>query len=121
MAGTQTAGFDLVLQFSEEAYQELLGVFFDTSGLIPRLVDLIPGLEAEDFSLTVSLDRPTDVPLTPPAENPLDLRLVLGQGAAAATFRRASAARAGSSSRCSAIPEQRWASAKSGSAPCASA
>ena len=87
MAGTQTAGFDLVLQFSEEAYQELLGVFFDTSGLIPRLVDLIPGLEAEDFSLTVSLDRPTDVPLTPPAENPLDLRLVLGQGAAAATFR----------------------------------
>ncbi len=87
MAGTQTAGFDLVLQFSEEAYQELLGVFFDTSGLIPRLVDLVPGLEAEDFSLTVSLDRPTDVPLTPPAENPLDLRLVLGQGAAAATFR----------------------------------
>ena len=30
MGGTQTAGFDLVLQFSEEAYQDLLGVFFDT-------------------------------------------------------------------------------------------
>jgi hypothetical protein len=88
MSGAQTAGFDLVMQFSEDAYQELLGVFFDTSGLIPRLVALIPGLDAEDFTLSVSLDRPTDVALTPPdAESPLDIRLVLGQGAGAATLR----------------------------------
>jgi hypothetical protein len=88
MAGTQTAGFDLVMQFSEDALQELLGVFFDSSGIIPRLVDLIPTLDGSEFTLSVSLDRPTDVTLDPPgAENPLDIRLGLGTGGSLATLR----------------------------------
>ena len=45
MAGTETARFDLVMQFSEEAYQEVLGVFFDNGGLLSQIVDLIPGLD----------------------------------------------------------------------------
>lgn len=87
MAGTQTAGFDLVMQFSEDAYRELLGVFFDESGILGSIVDLIPGVEADEFTIDVSLDRPTDVTLPGAAENPLDIQMGLGEGGSLASLR----------------------------------
>lgn len=87
MAGTQTAGFDLVMQFSEEAYRELLGVFFDESGIFGSIVDLIPGVDADEFTIDVSLDRPTDVTLPTTAENPLDIQLGIGEGGSLASLR----------------------------------
>lgn len=87
MAGTQTAGFDLVMQFSEEAYRELLGVFFDESGIFGSIVDLIPGVDADEFTIDASLDRPTDVTLPADAENPLDIQLGIGEGGSLATLR----------------------------------
>jgi hypothetical protein len=87
MSGTQTAGFDLVMQFSEEAYEELLGVFFDESGILGSIVDLIPGVESNEFTIDVSLDRPTDVTLPADAENPVDIRLGIGVGGSLASLR----------------------------------
>jgi hypothetical protein len=87
MAGTQTSGFDLVMQFSEEAYEELLGVFFDESGILGSIVDLIPGVESNEFTIDVSLDRPTDITLPAGAENPVDIRLGIGVGGSLATLR----------------------------------
>ena len=87
MAGTETAGFDLVMQFSEEAYHELLGVFFDESGIIGRIVDLIPGVDANEFTLDVALDRPTDVGLPAGVQNTLDILLGLGESGSVATLR----------------------------------
>jgi hypothetical protein len=87
MAGTQTAGFDLVMQFSESAYRELLGVFFDESGILGSIVDLIPGVDANEFTIDVSLDQPTDVTLPSGAENPLDIQMGIGAGGSLASLR----------------------------------
>ncbi len=87
MAGTETAGFDLVMQFSEDAYQELLGIFFDEGGIINNIVDVIPGVDDNAFTLDIALDRPTDVGLDAAAENPIDIRLGIGEGGGLATVR----------------------------------
>lgn len=87
MSGTQTSGFDLVIQFSEEAYADLLGVFFGSGGLIGRIADLIGLGETELFTLALSIDRPQDVTLPPEAENVLDIYLGLGENGGLATVR----------------------------------
>ena len=74
MAGQQSAGFDLVMEYSETPLQDVLGVAFDTSDFLCTLLDLLT-IPCEGFALSVSLDRPTDVTLTPAQTDAVDIQL----------------------------------------------
>jgi hypothetical protein len=74
MAGQQSAGFDLVMEFSESPLQDLLGVAFDTSNFLCTLLSPL-GIPCEGFAISVSLDRPTDLPLTPAQTDAVDIQL----------------------------------------------
>lgn len=88
MAGTETARFDFGVQFSELAWNDLLGPIFDEGGVVGELVDLLFGFAGDpDFTFTVSLDRPTDVAIPADAENPLDLNFAFSVGGFNATVR----------------------------------
>lgn len=88
MPGTETARFDLGVQFSELAWNDLLGPIFDEGGVVGELVDLLLGFAGDpDFTFTVSLDRPTDVTIPADAQNPLDLNFAFSIGGLNVTVR----------------------------------
>lgn len=79
MSGQQTHGYDLVVEFAEQAYQQLLSVVFDTGGFL--LGTILGGLgiqldPATPFSVTVSFDRPGGLP--PGATDVVDIQVLLG-------------------------------------------
>lgn len=79
MSGEQTHGYDLVVEFAEQAYQQLLSVVFDTGGFL--LGTILGGLgihldPATPFSVTVSFDRPGGLP--PAATDVVDIHVLLG-------------------------------------------
>ena len=74
MGGQQSAGFDLVMEFSEKPLQDVLGVAFDTSNFLCDLLSVL-NLPCQGFTLSVSLDRPTDVPLTADQTNAVDIQI----------------------------------------------
>jgi hypothetical protein len=88
MAGDQTHGYDLVLEFAEQAYQELLSVVFDTDGFLFGTIlgslgiDLDPAL---GFSVTVAFDRPGGVPAG--ATDVIDVRVLLGDAGSTGSLR----------------------------------
>ncbi len=88
MPGTQTKGFDAVMEFTEEAVNGLLHTFFDSGGLISQLTTLL-GLGSLDgaFSLSVRLDRPTDVPLPANATDVVDMIFDIGRNGALGRLR----------------------------------
>ena len=63
MAGDETHGYDLVIEFAEHAIQDLLQTIFD-NGLLAAILDALPGVgsdAADVFTIDVRFDRPTDV------------------------------------------------------------
>jgi hypothetical protein len=74
MAGQQSAGFDLVMEYSEEPLQDALGVALDTNDFLCSFLDLL-SIPCEGFTLTVSLDRPTDPVLTPAQTDAVDIQI----------------------------------------------
>lgn len=81
MAGQQSAGFDLVMEFSETPLQELLGVFFDTSDFLCTLLNLL-AIPCEGFNVSVSLDRPAGSVLTAAQTDAVDIQLTATLGVA---------------------------------------
>jgi hypothetical protein len=73
MSGQQSAGFDLVMEFSETPLQDLLGVAFDTSDFLCGLIDLL-NIPCQGFNVSVSLDRPTDVVLSASQTDAVDIQ-----------------------------------------------
>src|SRR5689334_1483599 len=88
MAGDQTHGYDLVLEFAEQAYQELLSVLFDTDGFLFGQIlgglgiDLDPSI---GFSVTVAFDRPGGIPAN--ATDTVDINVLLGDGGSSGSLR----------------------------------
>ena len=80
MAGTQTHGYDLVIEFAEQAVQDIVSAFFDADGLLSDLLSGIgaPASVANAFTVIVAFDRPTDVPSSDP--DVVDIQLLLGEG-----------------------------------------
>lgn len=88
MAGNETKGFDLVMEFSEEALRKYLSAIFDQNGLLCQLLDqLNVGFFCGAFQLEVSLDRPADVTIPPSASDILDVRIQLGDDGSLGTLR----------------------------------
>src|SRR5262249_2310393 len=88
MAGDQTHGYDLVLEFAEHAYQELLSVIFDTDGFLFGTIlghlgiNLDPAL---GFSVTVAFDQPGGLPAG--ATDVIDVRVLLGDAGSTGSLR----------------------------------
>ncbi len=78
MSGDQTNGYDLVIQFAEHAYQELLTAFFDAEGFLGTILSSIgiPFDPASGFSVTVAFDQPGGLPAG--ATDVVDIRILLG-------------------------------------------
>jgi len=74
MAGQQSAGFDLVMEYSEDPLQDALGVALDTNDFLCSFLQLL-GIPCEGFRLSVSLDRPTDPVLTPAQTDAVDIQI----------------------------------------------
>jgi len=88
MAGQATHGYDLVLEFAEQAYQELLEIAFDTGDFL--LGKVLGGLgipfdPGEGFSVTVSFDRPGGLPAA--ATDVIDIQVLLGENGSAGRLR----------------------------------
>lgn len=79
MPGDETKGFDLVMEFSEEAIQKYLKEIFDNNGTLCQLLQALNlGGLCGAFLLDVSLDRPTDVTIPTGELNVLDVGIHLG-------------------------------------------
>lgn len=89
MPGNETHGYDLVMEFSEQAYSDLLGVFFDDTGLLVDAINALPGVELESSAFTVAilLDRPGDVSLPGDATDVIDIRIGLGESGSVGNLR----------------------------------
>jgi hypothetical protein len=74
MSGQQSAGFDLVMEYSETPLQDVLGVAFDTSDFLCGLLDLL-NIPCEGFNISVSLDRPTDPVLSASQTDAVDIQI----------------------------------------------
>ncbi len=70
MAGTQTHGFDMVIEISAQTIQNLLSATFDSDGLLGSIIPGNIGI-LEGFGLTVSFSRPSGIPAS--AINPVQL------------------------------------------------
>ena len=77
MAGQQSAGFDLVMEYSESPLRDVLGVAFDTSNFLCTLLAPL-GIPCEGFNISVSLDRPTDPVLTAAQTDAVDIQITGG-------------------------------------------
>jgi hypothetical protein len=89
LPGSQLNNYDLVIEFSEQAFSDLLSAFFDTIQPIGNILHnisggIVPGLA---FALTVSFDVPTDIPLPPGTIDTLDIRMTLGTDGSVGTLR----------------------------------
>ena len=85
MAGNETHNFDFVMEFSEQAYNELFATIFDTNGFLCSILQLIgAGGICGAFTVNVLMDRPTDVSLPAGARDILDIQISLGEEAPSA-------------------------------------
>lgn len=74
MAGTQTNGFDMVIEISTQTIQNLLSATFDNNGLLGSLIPGNVGV-LQEFSLDVSFTRPSGIVAS--ATNPIQLLFTL--------------------------------------------
>lgn len=89
MAGTETHGYDLVMEFAERAIQDLLQTIFD-NGFLAAILDALPGVDADAadvFTLDVRFDRPTDVAIPATATDTVDLSVLLGDAGTGGSMR----------------------------------
>jgi hypothetical protein len=90
LPGSQLNNYDLVVEFSEQAFNDLLSAFFDTIQPIGNLLHNISGgvvPPGVPFNLTLSFDVPTDVPLPPGTIDTLDVSMTLGTNGSVGTLR----------------------------------
>jgi hypothetical protein len=88
VAGQQTHGYDLVIEFAEQAYQELLTIFFDSGGFLLSQILGSLGIHVDPnagFSVTVSFDRPGGIPST--ASDVIDIQVLLGESGSIGSLR----------------------------------
>ncbi len=88
MSGTQTAGYDLVMEWAEDAYQRLLSAIFDADDFL--LGTILGGLGipvdlGTPFSVAVSFDRPAGLPAS--ATDVIDIHVLLGDTGALGSLR----------------------------------
>jgi hypothetical protein len=77
MPGDETHGYDLVIEFAEQAYQELLTAIFDSADFLTNaLLDPLHIDDTDGFRVSMLFDRPGDV--DPSAVDPVDLRVEVG-------------------------------------------
>lgn len=77
MPGEATHGYDLVIEFAEQAYQEILTAIFDTDDFLAgEILDPIGADTDDGFRVGILFDRPADVPGT--AQDPIDVRVEVG-------------------------------------------
>lgn len=94
MTGSQLNGFDLVIEFSEQAYKNILSGVFDSGtflcdlfhGLITRL-GLPPAPCPSVFTADISFDVPADVSLPAGTSDIVDVRIALGEGGSVGSMR----------------------------------
>lgn len=77
MGGQQSAGFDVVMEFSEKPLQDVLGVALDTNNFLCGLLNFL-NIPCAGFAVTVSLDRPTNPALTADQTNAVDIQITGG-------------------------------------------
>lgn len=88
MSGSQSHGFDLVVEFPETVLQEILGAVFDKDHLLCRiLADIGLGQVCGGFQLSVAYDRPADVSIPAGEQNVLDMMIRLGQNGTVGSLR----------------------------------
>ena len=82
MAGDATHGFDLVIEFAEQLFRDLLGVVFDTDGFLADILGGIgvPASVANTFQVEVAMDAPVGIALPAGATDFLDIHVFLGDG-----------------------------------------
>ncbi len=79
MPGDETHGFDLAIEFAEQAYQEILSAIFDSEDFLSsKLLDPIHADDTDGFRVNVLFDRPTDAGFPAGAQDPVDLRIEVG-------------------------------------------
>src|SRR6476620_339081 len=74
MGGQQSAGFDVVMEFSEKPLQDVLGVALDTNNFLCSLLGFLQ-IPCQGFAVSVSLDRPTNPALTADQTNAVDIQI----------------------------------------------
>jgi hypothetical protein len=88
MSGTQTAGYDLVMEWAEDAYQRLLGAIFDADNFLLGTILGALGIPVDlgtPFSVTVSFDKPAGLPAS--ATDVIDIHVLLGDTGALGSLR----------------------------------
>jgi hypothetical protein len=89
MTGSETQNFDLAIQFSEQAFNELLFLVFQAP--VQTVCSAIPGHSAADcniLAVNVLFDRPTDFTPRPPAgQDVIDVRITVGPSGNIGTLR----------------------------------
>lgn len=79
MPGDETHGYDLVIEFAEQAYQEILTAIFDTDDFLSNeVLDPIGADDDDGFRVSVLFDRPADPEVPASAQDPVDLRVEVG-------------------------------------------
>jgi hypothetical protein len=93
MPGNETQNYDMVIEFAEQAYRDILGAVFDSDGFLCTVLDntlnSIPGVDIPcgAFTVDVLFDRPTDISLPASARDPIDIRMGLGESGSLGTAR----------------------------------
>jgi hypothetical protein len=80
VAGNETHGYDLAIEFAERAIQDLLQAVFD-NGFLAAVLDALPGVNSDSvdvFTINLRFDRPTDVSIPASAADTIDLTVLLG-------------------------------------------
>jgi hypothetical protein len=94
MTGSQLNGFDLVIEFSEQAYKDILSGIFDSgtflcdlfNSLITRL-GLPPMPCPSVFTADISFDVPHDISLPAGTSDVVDVRVALGESGSIGSMR----------------------------------
>jgi hypothetical protein len=90
LPGSQLNNYDLVVEFSEQAFNDLLSAFFDTIKPIGDILHNISGgvvPPGVPFNLTLSFDVPTDIPLPAGTIDTIDVSMTLGTNGSVGTLR----------------------------------
>ena len=88
MSGAQTHGYDLVMEWAEDAYQKLLSGIFDAEDFLLGTILGALGINVDlgtPFSVTVSFDKPAGLPAA--ATDVIDVHVLLGDAGGLGTLR----------------------------------
>lgn len=94
MTGSQLNGFDLVIQFSEQAYKNILSGIFDSGTFLCDLFNSVLGRLSlppmpcpSIFTADISFDVPSDISLPAGTTDIVDVRIELGEDGSVGSMR----------------------------------